>query len=240
MSNVRLSDLTAIVLQECLDKNTPLHTSESWENQVLTSEQVSYAAKDAYASLVIYNKLADHYIVPAPIPATSPPLTPVLLYSSSLNHVIAEGHLSILYPHLQELHDDIEILHGHALVDIHHIVVPRAIILAHHKQCLESFSELPFTLVCDCNHIYLYSPQPLSTLSQPSAEIGEHGLSTASNTLVVPSQSLNVHASDGFTPGVENDSGEMISIGKSLESTNVSGPEEEYPSPSSNESILRP
>jgi hypothetical protein len=133
MSNVRLSDLTTIVLQKHLDKNTPLHTSELWENQVLTSEQVSYAAKDAYALLVIYNKLADHYIVPAPIPATSPPLTPVLLYSSNLNHIIAEGHLSILYPHLLEIHNGIEILHGHALVDIHHVVVPGAIVSAHHK-----------------------------------------------------------------------------------------------------------
>ncbi|XP_006455795.1 hypothetical protein AGABI2DRAFT_76455, partial [Agaricus bisporus var. bisporus H97] len=47
ISKCSLSDLSALVLQRRLAKNTPQRTSQAWENRTLTPEQLDYAARDA-------------------------------------------------------------------------------------------------------------------------------------------------------------------------------------------------
>ncbi|EKM74532.1 hypothetical protein AGABI1DRAFT_95562 [Agaricus bisporus var. burnettii JB137-S8] len=91
ISKCSLSDLSALVLQKRLTKNTPQRTSQAWENRTLTPEQLDYAAQDAYAALRVYEELITHYSIPTPIPPTVPLLTPVLVFGSDLTNVVAEG-----------------------------------------------------------------------------------------------------------------------------------------------------
>ena len=77
-----LADLCAWVLGKRLNKNISERLSDAWEDDMLTSEQLQYAAKDAFASLMIYHNL-QILDTPQPLPdgsLTSP--TPVLLYSA--------------------------------------------------------------------------------------------------------------------------------------------------------------
>ena len=90
-----LADLCAWVLGKRLNKNVSEQLSDAWEDDVLTSEQLQYAARDASASLMIYHQL-QILDVPQPLPAgslTSP--MPVLLYSADNTTVIAQGWIAV-------------------------------------------------------------------------------------------------------------------------------------------------
>jgi hypothetical protein len=94
ISMCSLSDLCAVVLQKGLNKNVPERISQAGENRVLTAEQLSYAAKDAYASLRIYEELSK-LDVPVPLPALFQPHTLVILYSADNTTIIATGQISV-------------------------------------------------------------------------------------------------------------------------------------------------
>jgi len=86
-----LANLCAQVLGKRLNKNVLERLSNAWEDDILTSEQLQYAARDASASSTIYHKLRA-LDIPQPLPAgslTNP--TPILLYSADNTTVIAQG-----------------------------------------------------------------------------------------------------------------------------------------------------
>lgn len=201
------------MLGKRLNKNTPLRTSQAWENRVLSDEQISYAALDAYASLLIYEELINNYTVPSTLPASTPPLTPVLLYTANLQKVIAEGVTS------QDVNpttcNGVAVMPLHVVVDIHRVLVPGALISSHNNQSLESFGPLPFSIVCVCNHLRVYSPPPFrppSTLEQSS--------NSSETPISHPSSSELMTEPDN----------ETISIGDLMKS-DISGPEQEISPP---------
>ena len=57
-ARIGLADLCAIVLHARLDKSTPLRVRTDWDNDELSSEQLKYAALDAWVSLQIYQNLS--------------------------------------------------------------------------------------------------------------------------------------------------------------------------------------
>ncbi|KAG6818718.1 hypothetical protein H0H93_002526, partial [Arthromyces matolae] len=176
-AKVGLSDLCAVILQKRLDKNVSERMSSNWENDKLTPAQIRYAAKDAYASLLIYDTLTS-IPIPAPLQSTAPPLTPILLFNDDQSRVIARG---ILSENSTRRFDDINVTSTRCLVEIEEVYVPGAIITTHKKQALNSFGPTPFTIVCLRSHLRSASSLPSQTL-QPSTPYRRTNSSSESRT----------------------------------------------------------
>jgi len=152
-----LADLCARVLGKRLNKNVLERLSDAWEDNILTSKQLQYAARDASASLMIYHKLQT-LDIPQPLPAgslTSP--TPVLLYSADNTTVIAQGRIAV--NHLaRSSYDSINITPTRTVINILEVLVPGAIITTHRKQALSTFGPAPFSVVCLWSHLCSFNP----------------------------------------------------------------------------------
>ena len=128
-----LADLCARILGKRLNKNVSERLSNAWEDDILTFEQLQYAAKDASASLTIYHKLR-MLDIPEPLPAgslTSP--TPVLLYSADNTTVIAQGQIAVNH-FGRPSYDSVNITPTRVVIDVLEVLVPGAIVTAHRKQ----------------------------------------------------------------------------------------------------------
>jgi len=140
-----LADLSAVVLQKHLDKNTKVRLSEEWDNEMLTQEQEEYAASDVWASLQIYKYLSK-LSVPQPLPSDLQPGLQVLLYSVENTTVIARGQISL---HANStFYDSIRISPSRTVIDVSVVLVPATIVTTHRKQALMSFGIPPFSIVC--------------------------------------------------------------------------------------------
>ncbi len=141
-----LEDLSAIVLSKCLNKNVSEHTSTAWENDVLTEQQIMYAALNAYASLLIYDALMD-IPVPAPLPSDPSIDTPVMLFADNTdNKLIAYGTIS---PHSTEsTFNGINLTKTRIVLDINKVLVPGAIVTTHRNRPVQSFGPPVFSVVC--------------------------------------------------------------------------------------------
>ena len=155
ISKTSLADLCACILDKRLDKNVPERISQEWENTVLSPEQLQYAAKDAYASLLIYEELSKTPI-PCALPPLLQPLIPILLYSTDNTTVIAEGQISRC--HCDGIYDGIKISQTRTVTDILKVLVPGAIVTTHRQRPLSSFGRVPFSVVCLCSHLRMFDP----------------------------------------------------------------------------------
>ena len=150
-----LSDLCALLLNKRLNKNVPERISQAWEDITLTDNQLNYAARDAYASLVIHQHLST-IDVPCHLPSLLTALIPVLLYNSDKTVVIAEGQISTHFNESQ--HDGINITQTKTVIDILKVFVPGAIISSHAKRVLNSFGPVPFSVVALRSHLRTFNP----------------------------------------------------------------------------------
>jgi hypothetical protein len=166
-----LSDLCALLLKKRLNKNVPERISQAWEDITLTDDQLNYAARDAYASLVIHQHLST-IDVPRHLPSCLTALVPVLFYNSDNTVIIAEGQISIHFNESQ--HDGINITPTKTVIDILKVLVPGAIISSHAKRALNSFGPVPFSIVALRSHLRSFNPatsfQIVDTLSHPTTE----------------------------------------------------------------------
>ncbi|XP_006463078.1 hypothetical protein AGABI2DRAFT_119897 [Agaricus bisporus var. bisporus H97] len=214
ISSTALADLTALVLQMRLNKNAYLRTNESWENHTLDAAQCSYAAKDAYVSLMVYHEIMKRYPQPSPLLATTPALTPVLIYASNMEKIIASGVLS-QKAHLTAF-DGINISHKHALVDVQHVHAPGAKLKSHRKQTLKSFGDIPFTIACERDQLRTYVPllpPPPSTMTSISERSDRYSDQVSRH---------DQNQADFFDHEPELDG--LVSVGDSL-SEDLSGPQ---------------
>ncbi|KAJ3568086.1 hypothetical protein NP233_g5942 [Leucocoprinus birnbaumii] len=179
--NCSLADLCTLILHKWLDKNTPLCTSQHWENRTLTSDQIMYVAKDAYASLMIYHELMK-YPSPSSLSDTTPTYTPILLYTSTAAHanIIAKGRLLCSLTDNTVSATHVRITNSQALVEFTKVHVPGAIITSHEKCSLESFGTPPFQLICHRNHLHSFIPVPTP---QPQVVSSLEIAQSAANTL---------------------------------------------------------
>lgn len=172
ISHCSLSDLCALVLGKCLQKNVPERVSNAWENDHLTDQQIHYAASDVWASLCIYKQLSA-LNVPQPLLPDIQPGTLVLVYSPDSTVVVAHGRI------LNRLHDKvfdtINVTPSRTVVDIFEVYVPGAIITAHHKRSLDSFGPVPFTVVCLQNQLRSFSTLSNLPLTAPTPQAAPGG-----------------------------------------------------------------
>jgi len=150
-----LADLCALLLKKRLNKNVPERISQAWEDITLTEDQLNYAARDAYASLVIHRHLST-IDVPHHLPSCLNALVPVLFYNSDNTVVIAEGQISTHFNKSQ--HDGINITPTKTVIDILKVIVPGAIISSHSRCALNSFGPVPFSVVALHSHLRTFNP----------------------------------------------------------------------------------
>lgn len=178
VSNARcsLSDLCATILRKRLDKNVSERLSNQWESDTLTKEQVDYAARDAYVSLILYQEIL-RIPVPTPVPANPPAGLPVLIYHDDNTRLVAYGHI-IKPTNVHEVHGA-KISSQREIVCVTHVIVPGAV-LKTHKRPLSSFGSLPFNIVAIRSHLRLSDnrqhptpPIPHDPVPTPSASLPE-------------------------------------------------------------------
>ncbi|KAF9056790.1 hypothetical protein BDP27DRAFT_1433538 [Rhodocollybia butyracea] len=92
-ARISLSDLTAALLQKCLPKNQTECISTNWVDNELSKGQFDYAARDAYASLMLFHMI-DSIPIPKPVTSITPSETPVIILTDDKKKVAACGVLS--------------------------------------------------------------------------------------------------------------------------------------------------
>ncbi|XP_006457870.1 hypothetical protein AGABI2DRAFT_215844 [Agaricus bisporus var. bisporus H97] len=118
-------------------------------DEILSNDQINYAARDAYASLAIYNVLIT---IPTPHPLSDilTPQTPVFLYHRDNTRIIAHGKLSTRLG--QTTYDGIKITSKRTIVTITKILIPGAIV-NFYKKSLQEFGQPNFDLVVLRSHL---------------------------------------------------------------------------------------
>ncbi len=147
-ARVGLADLCATVLHARLDKSSPLRVRTDWDNDELSSEQLKYAALDAWVSLQIYQKLS-HVSPPEKITQFTLPGTPVSILQDD-GQVIAHGILSL---DSTSPCRGINLTSTRACVTVQHVTVPAAI-LPLHGITLASLGTPPFDIVVKRSKIH--------------------------------------------------------------------------------------
>jgi hypothetical protein len=111
------------------------------------------------------------------------------------------------------------------IVEVLKILVPGALLSTHHKQALNSFGSVPFTIVCTKSHLRTFEPASNNLLPPPVlTETTPLRLATSSMKLPIPS--LDPEA---------DDSGGVVSVGDLLDS-DLSMPSSSIPLPIDNAS----
>lgn len=150
-----LADLCAITLKKRLNKNVPERISQAWEDITLTEEQLNYAARDAYASLIIHQYLST-VDVPCRLPTKLTALVPVLFYNADNTVIIAEGQLSTRLGDAQ--YDGINVTSSKTVIDVLKVLVPGALVTSHARRALNSFGPVPFSIVALRSHLRTFNP----------------------------------------------------------------------------------
>ena len=89
-ARVGLAELSALVLKQQLPKDKAICISDQWDNEVLSEDQVSYAVRDAYASLQIYKRLKVLTELGS-VPENAPSGFLVDIYQNDCQKLIATG-----------------------------------------------------------------------------------------------------------------------------------------------------
>lgn len=153
---------------------------------MLSQEQLQYAAKDAYISLLIYEELTK-ITVPRALPLSLHPSMPILLYSTDNTTVIAEGQISRYSS--DWAYDNINISLTRTVIDITKVLVPGAIVTTHRQQPLSSFGQTPFSVVCLRSHLRIFDPTTSSTTdSDPVISTSSLGLNSIASCAANSSQ----------------------------------------------------
>lgn len=176
--NVGLSDLSARVLHKRVNKNVAERSSSWWEDPTLTSEQINYAALDAYASLRICEVL-DSLSTPKTVdslPSISCDI-PVMMHASNKRSFAASGTAlatsALTSTHASRTLD----------VRVTKVFCSAANIPGgsnnHPNSSFDDFGPTPFTITYPTSHLVAY--QPLDEPPEPM-EIVDETPAAASNS----------------------------------------------------------
>ena len=170
----------------------------------MTDDQLNYAARDAYASLVIHQHLST-IDVPRHLPSRLTALVPVLFYNSDNTVVIAEGQISTHFN--ESRHDGINITPTKTVINILKVLVPGAIISSHAKRALNSFGPVPFSVVALRSHLRTFNPMSSFQINAPSQHDSSSNSTSDAGTHVTNS---SVHLEE---PEPSDDSAAAVPIG---------------------------
>ena len=252
-----LGDLCAVTLKKRLNKNVPERISQAWEDMTLTEEQLNYAARDAYASLIIHQYLST-VDVPRRLPEklTALALVPVLFYNTDNTVIIAEGQLST---HLGDAqYDGINVTSSKTVIDVLKVLVPGALVTSHARRALNSFGPVPFSIVALRSHLRTFNPATSFHPDSSTAPDSDHSSSTLPSLPSAPleepepSDAAAVPVGDLLTDALPdplslepNDTDSLLSHNLSVDAASAAlgekilGPEQEIPNEPEFDSTLR-
>jgi hypothetical protein len=147
-ATMSLTDLVATILHHRLDKDLDVRVSNQWEEDTIPDRHLLYAAKDAYASLSLYNHLCS---IPTPSsisPSTSIGTAVTLHHNDGTKVAIARGHLMAVgqdSPHADVI-CGVKVTKTRCVIEIGEVLVPGALVPLH-KKPLNNFGTPPFKLV---------------------------------------------------------------------------------------------
>ncbi|KAJ3818485.1 hypothetical protein F5880DRAFT_1491296 [Lentinula raphanica] len=161
----------------------------------LSPSQVEYAARDAYASLLLFHKI-NGIPLPAPVSTETPPDTPLIILSDDQKKVIARGFLSSS----KDINnfDGIHITSTRAIIRITEVLIPGAVLKAH-KKALSDFGSVPFNAVSFLSHLHIGShpAQALSSQSCPSVQSAPSRPSASQSAMSNGSDPTSADENDG-------------------------------------------
>ncbi|KAG8932761.1 hypothetical protein FRC00_014144 [Tulasnella sp. 408] len=136
-----LSALVARTIGRYLEKDQSIRVSSNWDRQILSDEQVRYAAMDAYAGLAVYEHLIK---IPAPgnIPAHPAYGLAISLWHDDGSRIIAHGVIG----NQVNILNNINVTPTRIVVTIQQVIVPSTVVLVRQHQELTPTS-VPFDLV---------------------------------------------------------------------------------------------
>ncbi|KAJ6545861.1 hypothetical protein DFH09DRAFT_1321402 [Mycena vulgaris] len=219
-ATVSLADLVAALLHESLPKPTAERISSNWSDAELTQAQLEYAARDAYASLRLYNEIAKTPLPSSPASnSTLLPGTPVLLLTDDNKKPAARGIIS--ENATLEQFRNVNLAQTRTVLTVQEVFVPAAIIGINkdennHKLALNSFGAAPFDPFAHCAHVRLVSP-PSTTRAIPSMRSIEP---PSHDELSEPSDDL-VNALEELDDGDPNDSPPVTAAAAEKDSENL-------------------
>ncbi|KAJ7220545.1 hypothetical protein GGX14DRAFT_559337 [Mycena pura] len=210
-ATVSLADLIALLLHQCLPKPAAERISTAWSDKELSQAQLEYAARDAYASLILY-----HEINKTPLPSHAisseeslTPNTPILLLTDDNKKPAARGFVS--HNATLATFKGVKITKTRTVLTICEVLIPAAIIGINkdenrRKLSLAEFGPIPFDILAHQSHVRMVPPPPLappsSTMSPTLTEPPEQsdGIGSASDDLVSVFESLDETDQDDSTP----------------------------------------
>ncbi|KAJ7205539.1 hypothetical protein GGX14DRAFT_568874 [Mycena pura] len=165
-ATVSLADLVASLLHQSLPKPTAERISSSWSDAELTQAQLEYAARDAYASLRLYNEITKTPLPSAPSSDSDLlPGTPVLLLTDDNKKPAARGIISENAT-LKQFRD-VNLTRTRTVITVQEVFISAAIIGINknennHKLSLNNFGAAPFDLLAHRSHVRVVSPPPMT------------------------------------------------------------------------------
>ena len=140
-----------------MPKDKAIHISDQWDNEVISEDQVSYAARDAYASLQIYKRLKVLTELGS-VPENAPSGFLVDIYQNDCQKLIATGAWVSVVSDSASM----------CTVEVKKIHVPAAII-EHHKCTLSTLGPPPFKFTCQWKQIHPASMEDIQVAEMSSS-----------------------------------------------------------------------
>ncbi|KAK0500418.1 hypothetical protein EDD18DRAFT_1438914 [Armillaria luteobubalina] len=151
------------VLKVRLEKDPATRISPDWHSDELSSEQLHYAALDAWALLKVYEGL-EQMQVPGE----------VVLFTPGQEVFLCQDDTNIVAQY--KSFEGINITPTCILIEITKIFIPGAIISTHRKQALSEFGQCPFSLVILRSRIRTYIPGFLDLDVEESTQLVAEGV----------------------------------------------------------------
>ncbi|KAJ7132564.1 hypothetical protein C8R44DRAFT_871499 [Mycena epipterygia] len=173
-ANMSLVDLVASILGQRFPQHYSERISNNWSDSDLTTIQQQYAARDAYAALILYRKINE---TPLPVPMNqhTPCGASVLLLSDDNKKLAARGVISPAAA--LEMFNGTNLTSTRTVITVREVLIPGAIIGQNDKKCsLKDYGDPPFDILAHCSHVRVvphrnpnllpHPPQPLF-MSEP-------------------------------------------------------------------------
>lgn len=211
-ATVSLAELFALIFHQCLPKNDTERVSSNWSDQELTNAQLEYAARDAYASLLLYHEI-NKTPLPLPFSTTATTLcgTPVLLLTDDNKKLAARGVVSTAAS--EEKFNGENLTKTRTVITIQEILIPGAIIGQNkekstgYKLPLKDFGKVPFDILAHRSHVRLEMKPSISTSNMHLDDS--------------PMPEPDNHPPVDFQPPLDEHGIEMISVAEELNIVDV-------------------
>ncbi|KAJ7018412.1 hypothetical protein C8F04DRAFT_977319 [Mycena alexandri] len=207
-ATLSLADIFAVIFHQCLPKNDTERVSSNWSDQELSDAQLEYAARDAYASLLLYHEINKTPLpLPFPTTETTPCGTPVLLLTDDNKKLAARGIVSVAAS-AEKFHGE-NLTKSRTVITVQEIWIPGAIIGQNkeksggRKLSLKDFGRVPFDVLAHRSHVRIKPIGPVTDMQSNDSPMPD-------------APEPNGHMPVDVQPPLDEHGVEMISVAEEL------------------------